>query len=257
MPKRPVSMSRLLTCAALLAGSASVSAQSADKMAETLIALRAEVEQLNSELTLVRDESKTELLGLNAQRAELSAQVERQQLALKKLAEDLSARQQAAVEAGAGDAELKPVLLATVQEVEAQVRAGLPFRTEERLAALTELRTQIESGALPPSRAANRLWAFIEDEFRLSRENSLQKQTITLEGQPMLADVARVGAVMLFFRLDDGTVGSAVPTSGGWSYEVAREELDQQRIASLFEALSKQIRQGWFELPNALVGGAP
>ena len=48
-----------------------------------------------------------------------------------------------------------------------------------------------------------------------------------------------------------------MPAAGGWTYEVAREELDRKRIASLFEALSKQIRQGWFELPNALVGGAP
>ncbi|MCU0753623.1 MAG: DUF3450 domain-containing protein [Xanthomonadales bacterium] len=226
-------------------------------MAETLIALRAEVEQLNAELTLVRDESKTELLGLNAQRAELAAQIERQQLALKKLAEDLAQRQEAAAKAGVGDEQLTPVLLATLEGLSAQVQAGLPFRTDERLAALTELRTQIESKALPPSRAANRLWAFIEDEYRLSRENSLQKQTITLNGQPMLADVARIGSMMLFFRLDDGTVGSAVPGATGWSFEAAREELDRKRITVLFEALSKQIRQGWFELPNALIGGAP
>lgn len=257
MPKPLFSPRLFLAATALALQSGLALAQNPERMAETLIALRAEVEQLNAELTLVRDESKTELLGLNAQRAELSAQIERQQLALKKLAEDLAQRQDAAAKAGVGDEQLGPVLLATLETLAAQVRAGLPFRTEERLAALTELRTQIESKALPPSRGANRLWAFIEDEFRLSRENSLQKQAITLDGQSMLADVARIGSVMLFFRLEDGTVGSAVPGAAGWTFEAATDELDQQRIAVLFEALSKQIRQGWFELPNALVGGAP
>lgn len=254
----PHSTVRLLVAAtALCTWSGATLAQNPERMAETLIGLRAEVEQLNTELTLVRDESKTELLGLNAQRAELTAQIERQQLALKKLAEDLAQRQEAAAKAGVGDEQLSPVLLTKLDALNAQVRAGLPFRSEERLAALTELRTQIESNSLPPSRAANRLWAFIEDEYRLSRENSLQKQAITLDGRSMLADVARIGSVMMFFRLDDGTVGSAVPGSGGWRFEVASDELDRKRIAVLFEALSRQIRQGWFELPNALVGGAP
>jgi hypothetical protein len=39
---------------------------------------------------------------------------------------------------------------------------------------------------------------------------------------------------------------------GGWVFETASDSPDRERIRTLFDSLKKQIRQGYFELPNPL-----
>jgi hypothetical protein len=225
-------------------------------LAEALIQLRSEVEQLNTEVELTRQESRTQLAALSAQKAELDAQVSRLELNVRKLREDLAKRQQEAAAAGVAGEALLPVLLAAIAELRDFIQAGLPFQRAERLAGLDDLRRQLEGGTLAPARAANRLWAFYEDEFRLTRENGMYAQTIRLDGADVLADVAKVGSMMLFFRTSDGRMGAARKTGAEWRFEVVSDEADRRRIAIWFDSLSKQIRQGWFELPNPLAGGA-
>ena len=62
--------------------------------------------------------------------------------------------------------------------------------------------------------------------------------------------------MMLFFKLSDGRVGAARKSADAWRFEVMTDPADSKRVLAYFDALGKQIRQGWFELPNALAGGA-
>lgn len=243
----------------LLLASTGAFAQSKDSpgaLAESLIKLRAEVEQLNTDVELTRQESKTQLQALGAQRAELQAAVGRAELNVAKLRADLAKQQEAASSAGvAGDA-LKPIVLAAFDALRKHIETGIPFKTAERLAELDEIRRQVEAGTLAAPRAANRLWAFYEDEFRITRENGIYSQTIALDGEEVLADVAKVGSMLLFFRLSDGRVGAARRAGSGWTFQVLEGDEDRKRVLAYFDSLSKQIRQGWFELPNTLAGGA-
>lgn len=241
-----------LCCLLSLAGGPAA-AQSED-LTRRLIELRGEVESLNGELDLLREEQRTTLAGLNAQRAELAASLERQRLAARELREKRAAAEQARAEIGIEGEALKPLLLDKLADLRAHVAAGLPFKVEERLGELDHFRAQIESGALPPQRAFNRLWAFYEDEFRLTRENSLHRQTITLDGWKMLADVAKLGTVALYFRTGDGQVGQAVQEGGSWAWRRVTDGADVARIDALFDSLRKQIRQGYFELPLLAAG---
>jgi hypothetical protein len=223
----------------------------ADELAQGLIRLRGEVEQLNGELELLREEQRTSLAALAAQKAELAATAERQQLAAREAREKLARQQATMVESGAGGERLVPVLLAAADALAAQVRAGLPFKTEERLAEIDAFRTQLQNGTLPPQRAVNRLWAFHEDEFRLTRENGLHAQTISLGGERVLAEVAKVGTMALYFRTQDGRLGQARRDGQAWDFVPIEDPAGQQQVAALFDALRKQIRQGFFELPLA------
>ena len=225
-------------------------------LAESLIKLRSEVEQLNGDVELQRQEARTNLAALSAQKAELQAQVQRAELNARKLREDLAQREAEASEAGvAGDA-LKPVLLAAIEELRTRIATGLPFKQAERLAEIDDLRRQLEGGTLAAPRAANRLWAFYEDEYRITRENGIYSQTISLDGAEVLVDVAKVGSMMLFFRAPDGRVGMARRQGADWGFELISDEADSKRVLAWFDSLGKQIRQGWFELPNGLAGGA-
>ena len=57
---------------------------------------------------------------------------------------------------------------------------------------------------------------------------------------------------MMYFRTRDLQYGRAVETGAGWRFELLDSAADQERVARLFDSLRKQIRQGYFELPNAL-----
>lgn len=245
-----------------------VAAQEPGTLAEGLIALRGEVEQINGELELLRDEQRTTLAGLAARRAELQADIDRHRLAARALRGQLDQQQQQAAAAGVAGAQLAPLLQQVAERLQAHIAAGLPFKTEQRIAEVASLRARLASGALPPERAVNALWALFEDEFRLSRDNSLHSQTIVLaeaanqrtggdgarhagaaQGTRVLADVAKIGTMALYFRTSDGRFGQALRSNGSWHFATFQEASDQARAEALFDALGKQIRQGFFELP--------
>jgi hypothetical protein len=151
---------------------------------------------------------------------------------------------------------LTPVLHAAIDQLANQVRGGLPFKIEERLAALEELRAQINNGSMPPARAANRLWAFYEDELRLTRETGLHNQTIAVGNERVLTEVVKVGSMALYFRTPDGRYGQAVRAGNAWQFVLAADPAAQRQIAELFEAQRKQIKQGLFTLPVLAATGA-
>jgi hypothetical protein len=234
-----------------LSGGTAIAQDDATELSKRLITLRGEVEQLNSELELLREEQRTTLQGLAQQKAELENQLKRQEVAQQDARSKVAALEAEQTTAlAAGDA-LSPALLTAIDALAAQIRAGLPFKTEERIAALEEIRTQLASGQLPPYRAANRLWAFYEDEFRITRETGLHKQTIRLGNEQLLAEVAKVGSLMLMFKTEDDRYGAAKRSASGWTFEVIEDEASRAQIAAFFDSLGKQIRQGYFELPSA------
>jgi hypothetical protein len=93
------------------------------------------------------------------------------------------------------------------------------------------------------------LWAWIEDERRLGRTTGVDRQVITVEGQEVLAEVARVGMVALYWRDADGRTGQAQRGPDGWSMVTLGPGQGQEEIVGLFEALAKGIHVGAFSLP--------
>jgi hypothetical protein len=97
--------------------------------------------------------------------------------------------------------------------------------------------------------AINRLWAFLEDEMRLARENAVYSQTIDLAGEQVLVEVAKLGTVLMYFKTRDDRYGQAVSQNNNWRFELLEDEQQSQAVATLFDSLIKQIRQGYFTLP--------
>lgn len=231
-----------------LAGVAS--ADNVDTLAERLIALRGEVDDLSAELTLQREEQKQQMAALMSQRSELAAAIKREQRLQTKLRKGLEQNREAARKAGADEKALEPVLATVIDELRLHIETGLPFKRAERLAALDEVAQQMSSGILSASRAANRLWRFYEDEIRLTRENGLYRQSIAVDGESLLSDVVRLGMMAMYFRTPDERYGMAQQSAEGWQFHLISDEENQRRVAALFESLQKQIRSGVFELPG-------
>lgn len=244
---------RTALATALLLTTCSVYAQDAtEALATRLIQMRGQVDELQSELNLKREEHKNRMTYLTAQLTEMEANRDREALRVQQLEQDLEQMREQVAEAGATSETLSPLILDSLFALREQVQKGFPFKVGDRLAALDEIETQLNSGVITAHRAFNRLWAFVEDEIRITRENAIYSQSIALDGQNMLVDVAKLGNVMMYFRTRDLDYGRAMETPDGWRFERFQSAGDQEMVARLFDSLRKQIRQGYFQLPAAL-----
>ncbi len=250
---------RLIAAIAVLLAAGPLSAQQADSLTERLITLRGEVDELQSELNVRREEHKNRMAFLTAQLSDLQASRDREQLRVGQLEGDLEEMRLEIAAAGVSSESLTPFLKDQITLLRAQVQTGFPFKVQERLSELDELETQLDNGVVTAQRGINRLWAFIEDEFRISRENAIYSQSIALNGENVLVDIAKLGSAMMYFRTRDLDYGRAVETPQGWRFEMLESPGEQEMVARLFDSLRKQIRQGFFELPDALPlsGDAP
>ena len=136
------------------------------------------------------------------------------------------------------------------------VQKSLPFKRAERVAALDAIESQLEEGLLGPEKDASRLWQFAEDELRLTRESGLYQQTLTVDGEEVLAEVARIGMVAMYFQTADGRVGRVARRGEEWVTETLTDERDVDRLRSLFDAFKKGVRQGFFTVPSPVLEGA-
>lgn len=242
----------VLTGTTLLMSPMATGQEASESLANRLVQMRGQVDELQTELALSRDEHKNRMAFLTAQLTELEASRDREALRLQQLETELEKMRVDVAAAGDSSTVLEPVLMDQLSRLREEVSRGFPFKRGERLAELEEIETQLSGGVMTAQRAFNRLWAFVEDEIRISRENAIYSQSIALDGENVLVDIAKLGNAMMYFRTRDLKYGRAVESADGWRFELLTDPADQERTARLFDSLRKQIRQGYFELPNAL-----
>lgn len=251
-PKTTFLVCTLLASTAVLQPGQVKGQEASEALASRLVQMRGQVDELQAELALSRDEHKNRMAFLTAQLTELEAGRDRESLRLQQLETELEKMREDVATAGDSSSQLEPVLLDQLSRMREQVSTGFPFKRGERLAELEEIETQLTGGVITAQRTFNRLWAFVEDEIRISRENAIYSQSIALDGENVLVDIAKLGNAMMYFRTRDLKYGRAVETDDGWRFELLTDPSDLEQTARLFDALRKQIRQGYFELPNAL-----
>jgi hypothetical protein len=247
----------LMVLTALLCSAVSVLASSPKDLASDLARLRSEVEALSAELQLQREQQRNRVRVLAQQKAEVEAEVRRAERGVATLSASLEAKEAKAKEHAQAQGSYKPTFERCVALVEAGVKERLPFRTVERLASLKTLRDQCADGTISPPTALARLWSIVEDELRLGRDTGLFKATIQLNGEERLAEVVKVGMLMLLFQTADGQLGYAHRAANAWRYipfDMAHPDGQRQaeQTLALFSAMKKRIKTGLFTLPNAL-----
>lgn len=226
--------------------------QSLDNLTRELIALRGQVNDLADQLELNNEAHKQTVRSLMMQKSGVESSLRQERLSLKKLQEQFDSQTAEIGEKSAGSSGVKDILLDQGEALKARISAGLPFRTSERLAAVDDLLGRIRTDAVSPYRGANELWSLFEDELRLTRENGIFSQTVAVDGEDVLADIARVGMMMMYFRLDGERYGYFKREGESWNTVMISDEQASRQVSNLFDAFSKQIRSGSFVLPNAL-----
>lgn len=244
-----------LTIASFLAGAVALAQDDGSAiggLAERLIGLRGEVESLQGELEAQRQNHRNRMASLAQRRASLEGEVKNKQLQLRQLSRAIEDQKQA-MKARNEQAESVAPLVGQIGELlRAFVQKAIPFQTSDRLAGIDELVGKVESGDISAPRALNRMWGLFEDEFRIAKENGLFTQEIVLDGKAQLAEVVRLGGVMMFYKSSaDDSFGYVVRDGNKWRYQAATGQ-DVERIDNLFKSFEKQLRTGFFEIPGAL-----
>lgn len=222
-----------------------------ENLAQSLAKIRGEVEALQEQLDMEKEKHSSQVTALSSQLADLSVEERRQNITIEKLQHSIEKITENSQKAELSGKKLKPILLKTLAIYKRHVQNGFPFKVADRIKAITDLENNIANDLVDPNRAVNQLWSLFEDEIRLSKENGIYQQTITLDEEKILADIAKLGTVFLYFQTKDNRTGMAkkIP-GGGWKFVAVDSAKDNERIAKLFDSLKKQIRQGYFELPN-------
>jgi len=239
----------LLTSSLFATNSATVE----ENMAKTLMQLRTDVDELSTNIQDERDETKAQMRSLILEKNELDASIGRETLKIKELEREIAKVKKSIASASKNSEGIKPIVIEAEQKLEQLIIDGIPFKKEARLADAKNITAQMEQGLITPQKALVLVWNSYTDLLRMTKENGLFKQSITLDGESRLAEIARIGTVMLFFKTPDERVGYVKKENGKYSYVERIDEAGKKQILELFDALRKQIRSGYFTLPNALL----
>jgi hypothetical protein len=221
-------------------------------LAKRLSDLRGEVETLSDQLSARKDDVQEQMRSLGRQKSELELEIQREDTRVSKLRQAVQQKRSETEALKSENQSLGPAFEKHLATVRGYVQTSLPFRTKERMAELDKLEEQFKTGLLPPQRALNRLWSFVEDELRMTRESGLFSQPVNVGGKEHLAEVVRVGMTMMYYRTPSDEFGSTSLQNGTWSFVAIEGDEQKKRVRTLFETFKKQIRVGFFELPNAL-----
>ena len=239
--------------ALLLLSNSGAEASNLENLAKSLAKIRGEVETLQTQLDIEKEKHSSKMTALASQLADLSVEERRQKFSIEKLQHSIEKMGASAKQAEQSGERLKPVLLSILSDYKRHIQSSFPFKMEDRVKALHDLENNVNNHLIDPNKAVNQAWSLIEDEIRLSKENGIYQQTIPLDGEKVLVDIAKLGTVFLFFQTRDSQSGMARRSAdGGWKFEILEDTTEIERVRVLFDSLKKQIRQGYFEIPNPL-----
>ena len=242
----------LSTVVCMALGTVSLSADN-ENIVKSIMKLRADVESFYSKIDDNKDSYKAEMKSNTMQSADSEAQINRQETALKLAEAELLKVQTKIAETSNKNESIKPMLLGVIDELRRIIKNGIPFKTTERLSDLATLQKNLIDDVITEEKALLLLWASYDDTIRLTKEIGLFKQEITVDGETKLAKIAKMGSVMMFFATPDDKVGYVVKKGDGYAYKTITNKEDVVKIVNLFDSLQKQIRTGFFNLPNALI----
>ena len=243
----------LFVSASIVLSGASLYAADNAEMVKSIMKLRADVEGLYSKIDENKENYKSQMKSYAMQVADNEAQLNRKATALKVANAESAKLEEQIAKKGASANDLTPVLSTAIDTLEQIVKTGIPFKTDERLADLEKIKADMKSGNITQEKALSLVWANYDDTLRMTKEVGMFKQQVKIGNEEKLAKVAKIGTAMMFFMTPDDQVGYVRNDKGGYSYVVTDDETSKKQIYAFFDALQKQIRTGYFNLPNALI----
>lgn len=221
-------------------------------LAKKLVELRSEVEGLSNELDRKKTEFRDNVKTLISQKSELEIQIKNEELKLKQIQQAIAKVNERIKTEKVDKTYLLPLVNEQSQRLKSYIEQALPFKVSERITEIEHIEEQLQRDEIESEKSLAQLWAILEDEFRHSSESGLYRQPIVLDGEEQIADIARLGMVLMYFKTNSDQVGLVSKKDGNWRFQVVTPKENRNQILYLFDSLKKRIREGYYELPNAM-----
>lgn len=238
---------------AIAISSSSVYAADNAEMVKSIMKLRTDVEGLYTQIDENKDNYKSQMKSYAMQIADNEVQVNRKMTAIKVANAEIIKLQEQIAKKGATANDLTPMLETAIDNLEKIITTGIPFKVDERVADIAKIKSDLKRGNITQEKALSLVWASYDDALRLTKEIGIFKQHVQIGETQKLAKVAKIGTAMMFFLTPDDQAGYVKNNSGSYTYVVVEDSKNKEKIHTLFDALQKQIRTGYFNLPNALM----
>ncbi len=195
-----------------------------DEMIKSIMELRSDVESLYTQIDDNKEAYRSQMKSYALQISDNEAQINRQETSLKLTQQNIEKTQKKLEEMGSATVDLKPVVNEALDALEKDIKAGIPFKVEERVAGLHQIKADLKNGNISQEKALALTWASYDDALRLTKEIGQFKQEITLDEKATMAKIAKVGSVMMFFATPDDKVGYVKQDGNNYSYVVATDK---------------------------------
>jgi hypothetical protein len=226
--------------------------QSLKNISKDLVDIRQQIERLHDEISYEKEAYKDKMRSYSNQKADLDVKISRSELNIKDLKRELEKVAAKNKEKNRSQNVIAPVLKKSIASLRSTVSQSLPFKLEQRLEALDNIEHRMDAGIISSNKAANQLWAFVEDELMLGRSNGLYNDTIKIDKQDKLAKVLRIGKIALFYKTRDGQFGVFKRNGEQWERRSINDGESITQLEQLFDSFAKNIRDGQFTTPNFL-----
>jgi regulator of replication initiation timing len=231
----------------------SLSAQNNEEIINSIMKLRGDVESLYTQIEENKQQYTAQMKSFSMQITDTEAQINRKDTSIKLAHAELEKVKVKIAESASNNSDLKPLIYSSIDLLKKAIKEGIPFKITERIADLDKIKSQLDEGLVTEEKALSLIWASYDDTLRVTKEIGLFKQNIMLKGETVLAKIAKLGSIMMFFSTPKDEVGYVVKKADGYEYKVVTDPEDIKKIVALFDALQKQLKTGYFTLPNALV----
>lgn len=230
----------------------SVGIRPLENIAQELVKVRKQIEELHTDINFVNDRYKDELRSYSGQKSDLDVRISRSDLNLKDLERELAKLTEQNSKKNQAQADVTPGLKQAIKILGSSVSGSLPFKIKERLKVINEIEYRLDSKAISANKAANQLWAFVEDELMIGKSSGIYNDTISINGQKKLVKVLRVGKIAMFYKTSDGEFGVTKSEKGKWQQTPLDDSDSIEQLEQLFDSFNKNIRNGQFDIPNFL-----
>jgi len=249
-------MKKILVVLILLFSSNAVVAESElrslKNISQELVKIRQLIENLHSEISYEKEMYRDQMRSYANQKSDLEVRISRADLNIKDLERELHKLTDISRKKSQAQQDITPVLKLAIQNLRSSVSASLPFKLTQRLAALDEIEQRLDTHIVTPNKAANQLWAYVQDELMLGKSSGIYNDSLNIDGEEKLVKVLRIGKIAMFFKTHDGHYGVTKKTKGEWQQQMLTAAENITQLGQLFDSFNKNIRNGQFATPNFL-----
>ena len=226
--------------------------QTLQNISAELVKIRQQIESLHNQISFKKTSYKDRMRSYASQKSDLNVRISRAELNIKDLQRELKKLSLVNKEKNKAQKIINPILRVAIAQLRDSISSALPFKLNQRLQALDEIEQRLNNNTISPNKAANHLWAFVEDELLLGRSSGIYNDTLKIGNQQQLVKVLRMGKIAMFYKTQDGQYGVVKKQGSTWQQFVISSPTSTTQLAHLFDSFNKNIRTGQFTLPNPL-----